>query len=54
MGKINTLFLEIEQMLDKGERPINIATFLDVPLAWVYEVMDDSNGVDIPDQEYAE
>jgi hypothetical protein len=42
MSKVNELYLDIELMLEQGTHPATISAVLDVPVSWVYEVIDDS------------
>jgi hypothetical protein len=42
MSKVNELYLDIELMLEQGSHPVLISTVLDVPVSWVYEVIEDS------------
>lgn len=43
MSKVNELYLDIELMLDQGSHPATISAVLDVPVSWVYEVIEDSD-----------
>jgi hypothetical protein len=43
MSKVNELYLDIELMLEQGSHPVLISSVLDVPVSWVYEVIDDSD-----------
>jgi hypothetical protein len=40
MSKMAELDMEIRTMLDDGYRPVTIASVLNVPVTWVYEVAD--------------
>jgi|LauGreDrversion4_2_1035121.scaffolds.fasta_scaffold5216589_1 hypothetical protein len=40
MSAMSNLSLEIEAMLEQDYRPITIATMLEIPVSWVYEVID--------------
>lgn len=42
MSKVNELYLDIELMLEQGSHPATISAILDVPVSWVYEVIEDS------------
>lgn len=42
MSKVNELYLDIELMLEQGSHPATISAVLDVPVSWVYEVIEDS------------
>lgn len=42
MNKVNQLYLDIELMLEQGTHPATISAVLDVPVSWVYEVIEDS------------
>lgn len=41
MSKVNELYLDIELMLEQGSHPALISSVLDVPVSWVYEVIED-------------
>jgi hypothetical protein len=41
MSKMNELYLDIELMLEQGTHPSTISAVLDVPVSWVYEVIED-------------
>lgn len=43
MSKVNELYLDIELMLEQGSHPATISAVLDVPVSWVYEVIEDSD-----------
>lgn len=38
MSKMAELDLEINELLEEGYRPVTIASILNVPVTWVYEV----------------
>jgi hypothetical protein len=40
------LHQDILEMLEYGDRPIKIAMLLDIPVSWVYEVLEEENQVD--------
>ncbi len=42
MSKVNELYLDIELMLEQGTHPATISAVLDVPVSWVYEVLEES------------
>ena len=42
MSKVNELYLDIKLMLEQGTHPATISAVLDVPVSWVYEVLEDS------------
>lgn len=42
MSKVNELYLDIELMLERGDHPATISAVLDVPVSWVYEVLEES------------
>jgi hypothetical protein len=42
MSKVNELYLDIELMLEQGSHPAMISAVLDVPVSWVYEVLEGS------------
>ena len=46
MSKVNELYLDIELMLEQGSHPAIISAVLDVPVSWVYEVLDDAEKLD--------
>mgnify|MGYP000246343486 CR=1 FL=1 len=41
MSKLSGLQYEILEMLEQGDRPIKIATLLNIPLNMVYEVLEE-------------
>lgn len=40
MSKVAELYTEIEEMLDKGTHPATISAVLDVPVVFVYDVIE--------------
>ena len=40
MSKIADLYLDIEEMLEKGTHPATISAVLDVPVVFVYDVIE--------------
>ena len=46
MGKMSEIHMEIVDMLEAGERPIKIATLLDIPLSVVYDVLEQFGAVE--------
>jgi hypothetical protein len=40
MSKMANLYMEIEGMLDKGTHPATISAVLDVPVVFVYDVIE--------------
>jgi hypothetical protein len=50
MSKVNELYLDIELMLERGTHPATISAVLDVPVSWVYEVLDDAEK---PDEDFS-
>jgi hypothetical protein len=40
MGKMKELELEINELLERGERPAYIARVLNVPVSFVYDVVE--------------
>jgi sugar-specific transcriptional regulator TrmB len=40
MSKVAELYTEIEDMLDKGTHPATISAVLDVPVVFVYDVIE--------------
>ena len=50
MSKVNELYMDIELMLEQGTHPATISAVLDVPVSWVYEVLDDAEK---PDEDFS-
>lgn len=46
MSKVNELYMDIELMLEKGTHPATISAVLDIPVSWVYEVLEDAEKSD--------
>lgn len=46
MSKMANLYLEIEDMLEKGTHPATISAVLDVPVVFVYDVIETLEGQD--------
>ena len=40
MSKMANLYMEIEEMLEKGTHPATISAVLDVPVVFVYDVIE--------------
>lgn len=40
MSKLSEIHMEIVDMLEQGDRPIKIATLLNIPLNMVYDVLE--------------
>jgi sugar-specific transcriptional regulator TrmB len=40
MSKVAELYTDIEEMLDKGTHPATISAVLDVPVVFVYDVIE--------------
>lgn len=40
MSRMSELHMEILEMLEKGDRPIKIATLMDVPVEIVYDILE--------------
>lgn len=40
MSKMSEISLEIQELLNQGVHPTNIAKLLQVPLAWVYDTLE--------------
>lgn len=40
MSKMADLYMEIEEMLEKGTHPATISAVLDVPVVFVYDVIE--------------
>ena len=38
MSKMAELAMDVQNMLDDGYRPVTIATMLNIPVTWVYDV----------------
>lgn len=38
MSMMSNLDIEIQERLEQGETPIDIAYALEIPVAWVYEI----------------
>jgi hypothetical protein len=49
MSKVNELYMDIELMLEQGTHPATISAVLDVPVSWVYEVLEDAEK---PDEDF--
>lgn len=46
MVKMSELYYDVLEMLEQGDRPIKIATLLDVPVSFVYDVLADQEQTD--------
>jgi hypothetical protein len=44
MSKMANLYLDIEEMLKKGTHPATISAVLDVPVVFVYDVIESIEG----------
>ena len=44
MSKMANLYMEIEEMLEKGTHPATISAVLDVPVVFVYDVIETIEG----------
>ena len=44
MSKMADLYMEIEEMLDKGTHPSTISAVLDVPVIFIYDVVESIEG----------
>ena len=44
MSKMANLYTEIEEMLDKGTHPATISAVLDVPVIFVYDIVETIEG----------
>jgi len=44
MSKMANLYMEIEEMLDKGTHPATISAVLDVPVIFVYDIVETIEG----------
>lgn len=44
MSKMANLYLDIEDMLEKGTHPATISAVLDVPVVFVYDVIETLEG----------
>lgn len=40
MSKMSEVYIDILDMLEKGDRPIKIAVLLDIPVEMVYDVLE--------------
>ena len=40
MSKMADLYMEIEEMLEKGTQPATISAVLDIPVVFVYDVVE--------------
>lgn len=40
MSKMSTLYIIIQERLERGESPVDIAYALDIPISWVYETQE--------------
>ena len=39
MSKVSELYIEVEEMLEKGTHPATISAVLDIPVFFVYDVL---------------
>ena len=46
MSVMSSLSLEIEDMLEQDFSPATIALILEIPVSWVYEVVDNVDNID--------
>lgn len=48
MSKVSELYIEVEEMLQKGTHPATISAVLDIPVFFVYDVLEalDENSSD--------
>ena len=46
MSKMSEIHMEIVDMLEQGDRPIKIATLLDVPVGMVYDILEEQDQTD--------
>ena len=37
MSKMSDLSIQIQERLERGESPVDIASALEIPVSWVYE-----------------
>ena len=44
MSKMADLYMEIEEMLEKGTHPATISAVLDVPVIFIYDVIESIEG----------
>ena len=44
MSKMADLYMEIEEMLEKGTHPATISAVLDVPVIFIYDVVESIGG----------
>lgn len=40
MSKVSELYIEVEEMLEKGTHPATISAVLDIPVFFVYDVLE--------------
>lgn len=50
MSKVAELYTEVSEMLEKSTHPATISAVLDVPISWVYEVLDEAKK---PDEDFS-
>lgn len=46
MGVMSEIHQEILDMLEQGDRPIKIATLLDIPVSMIYDVLEQQEQLD--------
>ncbi len=49
MSKMGQVHMEIVELIDEGMHPTKIAKALNVPLTWVYDVLEQVEGPEIDD-----
>lgn len=43
MSKMSTLHILIQERIERGEEPVDIAYALDIPVSWVYEALEQAS-----------
>lgn len=51
MSKMAELAMDVQNMLDDGYRPVTIATMLNVPVTWVYDVAEMQQEYDVAEMQ---
>ena len=45
MSKMSDLDIQIQERLERGEEPVDIAYALEIPVSWVYEICNTEENV---------
>ena len=45
MSKMSDLDIQIQERLERGEEPVDIAYALEIPVSWVYEIRNTEENV---------